>query len=236
MKTFLLASLALACALALAAFAAACDDDDKATVGPVATPRASLAIDKLAERRTATASMPTPRPTATMRPVGPNTRACAADDLNAAYFIMSAATGGQSFIGIGIGNKSSTDCQLANAPDIRLFDDKHNAVPYDIWWNDRCRRETPCIYDAPIALAPETGDLSRTHRDDGRLLLPGQVALSLTYRRHDGAGFCDHTPPEASAVQLVLPSDGGELLVDLGGRTIASCIGSVGVWEYRPIT
>lgn len=227
MKTFLLASLALVCIIALSVVAAACDDEDKSVVVPTTTPLPSAtSTDTLAAQL---AALPTAHLTATPRPVSPDLRTCTDGDLNAARVSGQGALG-QSFAYIVIGNASSTECQLSSPPGFRFLDEYGNNVLFELLWTEPCPASFECTYTEPIGLTPNLGSFAESSAGP---TFPGQVFFTLAYRSHDGSGRCEPPARQASDVRLILPNEGGEVQIDMGGGAVRSCFGTVGVWGYH---
>jgi len=154
---------------------------------------------------------------------------CRAADLNVAFAIVNAATGGELIGQVVAANRTDAPCVLRGMPALRLLG--ADGQPLGI-------RTVPCSGastvdlfrcdpDAVVTLAP------RRDRIVFHEFVAGQASLLLTWHIHDGAGFCPSpTPPvgPAVALRLTLPPSGDEVTVDVsrdagGGRSEADFLG-----------
>jgi hypothetical protein len=234
MKTLLLASLALACAVAVTALAACADDDGKSAVAPTVAPRpsATRSVDKIA---TWMAALPTNTPEGLTRPfaAGPDDRPCVGADLIGGIWGPQALTGGQLIASIVVGNRSNSACKLSRLPGFELLDADGNAIPEEVHEGTPCPSFfTDCIYQEPILLLPGLSSFDPP-------VQPGQATLQILWPTHDGAGSCAEPPPTGKTVRLSLPDNGGFVLIPvdfhMGSGGIFSCLHYISVFQYGSV-
>lgn len=214
--------------IALLLFSLACGGDtlsNKATSTPAATNRLSAYATEKA------LPVATSRPSSTALVVGPAVRPCAASDLLTSIS-SNALTGGQLLLGIALGNRSGSACQISQLPNIQLLDAQSHALPVTVSAEgEAC---PPCAFQQPLLLLPDLGDI-KPHV----ALRPGQGWVELEWATYDGAGVCLTPPPIAMAVRLLLPDDGGAVTVDVTSEFpsgIAPCHWPVQIFAYGPGT
>lgn len=172
----------------------------------------------------------TPTPRATPILAGPDVRPCTSSDL-AVGVVGSGGFTMHNVLIIGLGNQSSTSCQLSQPPDIRFLDAHGQAQVTKLDRLPPCGAENQrCVRDHAILLLPDLG-----HMTPGELKT-GQAVLELEW--YHATELCTPpAPPLATQVVLVLPDNGNEIKVDVtptfGG--ILTCSG-VRIWHYDSVS
>jgi hypothetical protein len=173
----------------------------------------------------------TPRPTATPLIADPGVRPCRESDVVAALAGRNGASM-HGFFDIGLGNRSSTACQLRALPELRGRDDGGQVLRLDVSIAEPCPSKDPlgsyCVFPYPVLLLPGLGDITQQHR-----LKSGQAVFVLSLL----SPLACPSPARAlaiAAVGLILPDNGGE--VQVRDLSFSACGGHVDVISFAPTT
>lgn len=166
--------------------------------------------------------LPTPTPT----PIPAGTPSCRASDLVAVFGGIAAATGGQLDASILFGNRSGVACVIRSLPQVQLFDEAGHEIPIEAATAQGVRSDA-------VLIQPGTGDI-QAHVERA-----GVAYIEMEWATHDGAGNpCVPTPPQATAIAVVLPAGGGSLRVAVSDavsrlNVIAPCYSRLSVTPFQ---
>jgi cell division septation protein DedD len=161
----------------------------------------------------------TPPALPTPRVAGPDVRPCQAKDLTAVADEGAAATGGEGFVVVTIGNESDTACRLAGPPGFQ-FVDSAGKVANNVERSEdspacSSERDFPCVFSKPLLMLPELPVPSPAQlKSEPIPTEPGQAVLSIGVWT-PGGHMCSGPATEISAIDLSLPEGGGKLRVEL---------------------
>jgi uncharacterized protein DUF4232 len=166
--------------------------------------------------------LPTPTPT----PIPAGTPSCRASDLVAVFGGIAAATGGQLDASILLGNRSAAACVVESVPQVQLFDEAGHQIPIGA-------AQSQGEPSDAVLIQAGTGDI-QPHVERA-----GVAYIAMEWATHDGTGNpCVPTPPQATAIAVVLPAGGGSLRVAVSDamsrlNVIAPCYSRLSVSPFQ---
>lgn len=141
-----------------------------------------------------------PAPPSPPIPIPPGTQPCQASQLDAAYFISSAATGGNLDSPVRFRNHSPVYCYLEGYPDLTLLDARGSVLATSAGAASR-GTYFPDGPDVPVLMVPGTAALAFT----GNPAPSGQAYLNVQWY--------DCSRPSAAGLSISLPQSGGTLTI-----------------------